>query len=150
MGLMDDESRICLASFLDEYFKSTSLSCRISNFKATVLPSLIIDETTENFSPMLEWREGNDEIMAFVLIPAAPMEPCSFLMHYARHCPLTGRRKTWVSWRVHRLEYLNGLFRQAQTVDGLLTWTKNDLMRFYLEKEFDDTSDLESSISRGR
>jgi hypothetical protein len=128
--LLDHRSAFILTSFLHEYFQGSNTV--ITEFRATILPYFDITGScvTEVYSPMLEWREGSTKVLGFVRIPEVDMEPCGYLMHFSRRCSNTGKRQSSLQWRVHQLDYLTGLFRHAQLVDGILSWTKEDLLNF--------------------
>jgi len=130
----DRTSANVLTVFIDDYFRSSKVL--ISNFGAKLLPYINLpdkDAATERYSPILEWHEGDNDVLAFVRIPPTELEPCSYLMHFTRQCPVTGVRESYLKWRVLHLEYMNGLFRQAQMLGGILSWSTNDLINFCME-----------------
>jgi len=129
----DRTSANILTAFIDDYFRSSKVL--ISNFRAKRLPYINLPDTdaTERYSPILEWHEGDNDVLAFVRIPSTELEPCSYLMRFTRQCPVTGVRESYLKWRVLHLEYMNGLFRQAQMLEGILSWSTNDLINFCME-----------------
>ena len=101
----------------------------------TAFRPLIIYPMTDSgqWWPLLQWKEGNTDVVAIFDMDEENPANCSWLMGKSTGKGLSTR--TSLVWNVQDMAVLKTLFQAAQQLLGILEMPKNDAVKLYCGEE---------------